>query len=153
MGRPHEKSAFVGMCIASGRRMIAASVDTAAESDVPVPVASREDSPMHALMITFTSAVPTEDLREPFRQTAEAVRAGGAPGLISKTWLVDGSTLGGFHLFEDRAGADGYLEGMFAAAVPANPAFTDIRIQRFEVAEEPSAITNGLPAALLTVGD
>lgn len=110
--------------------------------------ANRRDSCMHAVLITFHSAAQLDDLREPFAQYAEALHNGAVAGLISKTWLADGATVGGFHIFRDRAAADGYLGGMFAEAIGANAAFSDIRIEHFDVIEELSAATNGIPVAV-----
>ena len=105
---------------------------------------------MHALFITFRSAVAPEELEEDFARYAEALRDGAARGLVGKTWLADGSTVGGFYLFEDRGVADRYLDGMFAEAVTDNPAFSDVRVERYDVDEALSQITNGLGA--LAVG-
>ena len=101
---------------------------------------------MHALFITFRSAASPEDLKDGYIQYAEALRAGAAPGLVAKTWLSDGATQGGFCLFEDPAAADRYLEGMFAEAVTKDPTFSDVRVERYDVDEALSAITNGLDA-------
>ena len=76
---------------------------------------------MHALVITFRSAVAPEALKEDFARYAEALRDGAARGLVGKTWLADGPTVGGFCLFEDRGVADRYLDGMFDEAVTAIP--------------------------------
>ena len=101
---------------------------------------------MHALFITFRSAIAPVELKEDFTRYAEALRGGGARGLVGKTWLANGPTLGGFCLFEDRGVADRYLDGMFAEAVTANPAFSDVRVERFDVDEALSRVTNGLGA-------
>jgi hypothetical protein len=105
---------------------------------------------MHALVITFRSAVAREELQEDFTRAAEALRDGAAPGLVSKTWLSDGSTVGSFCLFEDHEVADRYLGGFFAEAITANPIFSDVRVERYDVNETLSRITNGLGA--LAVG-
>ena len=105
---------------------------------------------MHALFITFRSAVAREDLKDTFTRHAEALRDGAARGLVGKTWLADGRTVGGFSLFEDRGDAARYLEGWFAEAVTSNPAFSDVRVERYDVDETLSRITNGLGA--LAVG-
>ena len=100
---------------------------------------------MHAVFISFRSSANTEDLAEPFLQYANALRDGAIPGFCSKTWLANDELVGGFHTFESREAADRYLDELFSPNVASNPAFTDIRIERFEVDEEMSAITNGLP--------
>ena len=107
---------------------------------------------MHAAFITFRSAIPLEELAEGNREYAEALRAGAAPGLVAKTWLADDQTIGGFCLFADRDAADRYLGGMFAEAIPSNPAFSDIRIERYDVDESLSTITNGLGAIAVGSG-
>jgi len=103
---------------------------------------------MHAVLITFQSAVPTDALAEPFREYAEALRS--VRGLISKTWIADGATLGGFHIFESRADAETYLGGEMVAGLAANPAFTDFSINHFNVFDELSEIT-GTPQRALRV--
>jgi Putative mono-oxygenase ydhR len=105
---------------------------------------------MHALFITFRSAIAPEELQEVFTRHAEAFRDGAARGLVGKTWLYDGSTVGSFCLFEDRGDADRYLGGMFAEAITANPTFSDVRVERYDVNEALSRITGGLGA--LAVG-
>jgi hypothetical protein len=105
---------------------------------------------MHALLITFRSAVAPEELKDDFTMAAEALRDGASPGLVAKTWLADGSTVGSLCLFEDREAADRYLDGFFAEAIVANPVFSDIRVEHYSVNEALSRITNGLGA--LAVG-
>ena len=101
---------------------------------------------MHAVFITFRSAVSLTEREDDYRQVAEALRDGAAPGFISKTWVSDGQTVGGFYHFQDRQAADNFLEGMFAASVPTDPTVSDIRIERYDIIEGMSEITNGLRA-------
>jgi hypothetical protein len=101
---------------------------------------------MHAIFITFQSAASEEELAEPFLQYAQALRDGAVPGFCSKTWLGNDEQVGGFHTFESKEAGDRYLNEMFKPNVASNPAFSNIRIERFEVDEQMSAITNGLPA-------
>ena len=101
---------------------------------------------MHAVFITYSSLVSREDLSGPYTQYAEALAAGRIPGFVSKTWLANGDTHGGFHIFRDREAADRYLAEMFEPVVGQNPVFSNIRIERFEVGEELSGMTNGLAA-------
>jgi len=101
---------------------------------------------MHAVFIRFQSSAREEDLAEPFLQYANALRGGAVPGFCAKTWLGNEESMAGFHMFENSEAADRYLDTMFSPKVAANPAFTNIRIERYEVDEQMSAITNGLPA-------
>ena len=101
---------------------------------------------MHAIFISFQSSASEEDLAEPFQQYANALRDGAIPGFCSKTWLGNDESVAGFHMFESRDAGDQYLNELFTPNVASNPAFTNIRIERYEVDEQMSAITNGLPA-------
>jgi hypothetical protein len=102
---------------------------------------------MHAMLVTFTSAADLADLADPFADYAQAVRE--LPGLISKTWLNDGTTIGGFHIFEDRATAEAYLRGELITNVTGNPAFSGFEIRHFDVLDELSHVT-GSPSALVS---
>ncbi|MFT3852954.1 MAG: YdhR family protein [Ilumatobacteraceae bacterium] len=99
---------------------------------------------MHALLITFTSAASLDDLAGPFTDYAHAMHDVG--GLIAKTWIVDGSTVGGFHTFTDEASIDAYLAGALFQGVATNPAFSNFEIRRFGVIDGLTALTS--PAAL-----
>ncbi len=99
---------------------------------------------MHAVLITFTSSAPLSDLHAPFSEYAEALT--GVPGLIMKTWIHDGSTVGGFHLFESRAAADRYLGGDLCATVLNNPSFGAFEVRHFDVIDDFSAL-DGSPVA------
>ncbi len=103
---------------------------------------------MHAVLVTFQSAASTDQLAGPFREYAEALCS--VPGLVSKTWINDGDTFGGFHVFESRAEAETYLGGEMVAGLTSNPAFTNFSIEHFDVLDELSQIT-GTPQRALTV--
>jgi len=94
---------------------------------------------MHAVLITFQSTADLDSLVGPFTDYAHALAT--VPGLVTKTWLREGATLGGFHLFTGRAAAESYLNGTMVAEITANPAFGEFRIQQFSVLEELSRIT------------
>lgn len=102
---------------------------------------------MHAVLITFRSTAPREVLVEPFTDYANALTS--VEGLISKTWIGDGATIGGFHLFTDREGAEAYLGSEMVAGLTSNPAFSGFEIRHFEVLDELSRIT-GSPNVALT---
>lgn len=102
---------------------------------------------MHAVLITFRSEAARDDLVEPFTAYASALTA--VDGLVSKTWIGDGDTLGGFHIFTDRESADGYLASEMVAGLTSNPAFSGFEIRHFDVLDELSRIT-GSPIAALT---
>lgn len=95
---------------------------------------------MHAVLITFSSSASFDDLKRPFTDFANAL--GAVAGLVAKTWIRDGSTLGGFYIFTSREAAEGYLNSQMVADLTSNPAFSDFQIRHFDVLEELSAITH-----------
>lgn len=101
---------------------------------------------MHALLITFRSEAGLKALEGPFTEYAQALC--NVSGLIAKTWIKDGETLGGFHVFASRAEADGYLGSEMVAGLTANPAFSDFSIEHYDVLDALSAKT-GTPAKVL----
>ena len=101
---------------------------------------------MHAVLIKFQSTVPVGDLAAPFQEYAEALC--GVPGLIAKTWIKDGETLGGFHIFRSRAEADSYLGGEMVAGLTGTEGFSDFVIEHFDVIDDLS-VTTGTPAEAL----
>ena len=103
---------------------------------------------MHAVMITFTSAVPVEELAAPFTEYARALCS--IDGLVSKTWIRDGDTVGGFHIFTSGDAADAYLGSEMVAGLTSNPAFSGFAIRHFDTIDELSAIT-GSPRVPLAV--
>ena len=103
---------------------------------------------MHAVLITFTTATPVEELAEPFGQYAQALRT--IDGLVSKTWIRDGDTVGGFHIFTSRDSAEAYLGSEMVAGLTGNPAFTGFAIRHFDVLDALSAVT-GSPRVALEV--
>ena len=103
---------------------------------------------MHAVLITFTSAAPVEELAEPFTEYARALCS--VDGLVSKTWIRDGDTVGGFHIFTTAEVADAYLGSEMVAGLTSNPAFSGFAIRHFDTIDELSAIT-GSPRVPLAV--
>jgi hypothetical protein len=100
---------------------------------------------MRAVLVSFESSASLADVVEPFTNYAWAMA--NVPGLISKTWIADGSTVGGFHIFVDQESADQYFESELYAGVLANPAFSNFEMRQFDVLDELSAIT-GSPQSL-----
>ena len=104
---------------------------------------------MHAVLITFRSTAAVEDLAGPFGEYAEALCS--VPGLISKTWIGDGETLGGFHVFESRAEAETYLGSEMVAGLTSNPAFSEFSIDHYDVFDGLSEKTGTPNKALAAV--
>lgn len=101
---------------------------------------------MHALLITFRSEIPLGDLAGPFEDYARALQS--QPGLLSKAWIQDGDTLGGFHLFATRDDLDDYMASELAAGLMATEGFSEFSPRTFEVVAGLSAMT-GVSAEML----
>jgi hypothetical protein len=72
------------------------------------------------------------------------------PGLVWKAWIVNASRgeAGGVYLFESVEATDAFLNGPLVAQLEQNPAFEEVRIRRYDLLEEPSAMTRfAVPAA------
>ena len=106
---------------------------------------------MHAVLITYRSTAELDALVGPFTHHARAIAA--VPGLVAKTWLRDGATLGGFYLFTGRAAAEAYLDGALVADLAAHPAFAQFRIRHYGVLEELSRITGSPQPVAAARGD
>jgi hypothetical protein len=97
-----------------------------------------------ALLITFTSSVPAEDMADDAVGFAEALRS--VPGFVTKTWLHDGAHHGGFYLFTDRAAAEAYRDGPLVAGLRAHPAFADLEVRGWPTNADLGALTGATPA-------
>ena len=98
---------------------------------------------MHAVFVTFSASATADELDDEFRSYAAAVLQ--APGFIAKTWIGEANTIGGFYVFDSAADADQFLAGDLFAAVRHDGRFSAFEVRRFEVAEELSALTGGVP--------
>ena len=69
----------------------------------------------------------------------------GQPGLVWKIWLrnEEAGEGGGWYLFESRAHAEDYLNGELVARFRVNPAFSEVSIKTFDIAEGATHITRG----------
>lgn len=94
---------------------------------------------MHAVLITYQATAAHDAPSDQCVERAGTLQA--VPGLVMKTWLRDGDTLGGFYLFATREAADEYLASDLAEASPA-PA-----VRHFAVCDELSQAT-GTPQPL-----
>src|SRR5262245_43006942 len=106
---------------------------------------------MHAIVVTFDTEGGFQALRRPsgapMRIDEYVADLRARPGFLAKTWLRDGDTFGGFYLFADRAAAERYLAEEIEPLGRANPAVTNLQVRQFDVHEELSELTLGLPVA------
>lgn len=70
------------------------------------------------------------------------------PGLISKVWLSDpaSNTFGGVYTWQDRAAYEAYTRSELSRGVSCHPNLSNVVSQGFDILEEPTRQTRGLPA-------
>jgi len=70
------------------------------------------------------------------------------PGLISKIWLADpaSNTFGGVYLWQDRAAYEAFTRSELFRGVASYPNLSNITSRGFDILEEPTRETRGLPA-------
>jgi len=97
---------------------------------------------MYIRIVTFTTAGISAD---EYRALTEAVAAGFTewPGLLGKLWLGDRerNRYGGVYLFASKADADRSRSTPLFVGLGANPAFTDVVVEEFDVLPEATAVT------------
>ncbi len=102
---------------------------------------------MHSILVTFRCEIPVGQLIEEIGPKMEALKS--TEGLVMKTFVqVDEHNPGGFYLFTSREAADKYIAGDFFKGFSSSPPISNVRIQHFDVADEPSAAF-GTPHAAL----
>lgn len=94
---------------------------------------------MHGVLVTFDCDASREALKDPFTKYATALQQ--QPGLISKVWIATDTGYGGFHVFTDRAAAEGYLGSDLATGLMATDGFENFQVTHFDVLDELSALT------------
>ena len=112
---------------------------SASMGDQPITRRRSTHSAMYGLLITFRSSIALDDLTQPFADYANVLC--NVPGLLTKAWISDGDVLGGFHVFENEEGANGYLASGLATDLRATDGFDDFEVRGFEVLDELSAVT------------
>lgn len=101
---------------------------------------------MYGLLVTFHTSIPVADLEASFTDYGHALQS--VHGLLTKAWLGDGTTLGGFYLFATRDDADAYLGSDLVRGLVATDGFDDFETRGFDVFDEFCALTGitDLPA-------
>lgn len=99
---------------------------------------------MHAVLVTYENDTPADQLRNHPDNFEYAKALKKVPGLISKTWINDGKTLGGFHVFTDKASAEAFINGeMFQGAVVKDTSNRNVQVKHFAVFSELTAMSGG----------
>lgn len=99
--------------------------------------------PKSILQINAHSNISAAELAEEFKGAAIPISA--VPGLAWKIFAMneERSEVAGIYLFEDAGSLHAYLNGPIMAAMRSKPAFSDIEVKIFVVAEEATLATRG----------
>jgi len=84
---------------------------------------------MHAVFLTFEFAGESDDRARTFQRFSET--SPDEPGVLSCTWLNDGSTIGAFIVFQDATVAEHYLNSAQLRALASHPDVYDFYIRHF----------------------
>lgn len=95
------------------------------------------------LQINARSNLPGAELREEFEGVATPISK--VPGLDWKIFGMDEerSEAAGLYLFADSESLQAYLDGPIMTAMKTKPAFSNISVKTFAVAEAATRITRG----------
>jgi hypothetical protein len=84
---------------------------------------------MHAVFMTFEFSGGSGELTNMFGGFADALSE--ARGLVTHTWMRDGSTIGGFHVFHTVQAAEQFLKSGRVRALAAHPRVSDFYVRLF----------------------
>ena len=99
---------------------------------------------LHAVLVTYENDTPADQLKNHPDNVAFAKGLKKVPGLISKTWINDGQTFGGFYVFTHKASAEAFINGeMFQGGVVKDPSNRNVRIRHFSVFSDLTAMSGG----------
>lgn len=98
---------------------------------------------MPILQVNFALRVPVADFESVV--VAAAPHYAAVPGLRWKIWLLDAAAAraGGVYLFDDDASLSAFLAGPLAAQLTSAPFVADLRVRRFDVLADATALTRG----------
>lgn len=99
---------------------------------------------LHAVLVTYENDRPANQLRTHPDNIAFAKGLKKVRGLISKTWINDEKTFGGFYVFAGKASADAFINGeMFQGGVVKDPSNRNVQVRHFDVFSELTLMTGG----------
>lgn len=84
---------------------------------------------MHAVFLTFEFAGQDRELNRTFSDYAEALVD--IPEMVTRTWMKDGSTIGGFYVFRSIDAAERFLSSARIRALALHPSVSDFYVRHF----------------------
>lgn len=98
---------------------------------------------MHAVFLTFDYSGQSDDLATTFGTYMDSVP--GEAGVVTSTWMADGSTVGAFYVFQNSDAAERFLKSSRMCALAAQPGVFDLYIRHFSTL---SAANAAMPASI-----
>ena len=94
------------------------------------------------LTVKYNYSMPTEEFKK--ITSSIAAQFSEIPGLCWKIWLIkeDRKEAGGVYLFESTEALEQFMNGPLFERLANNPAYSNLQINTFSVAEAPSLITD-----------
>jgi Putative mono-oxygenase ydhR len=95
------------------------------------------------LQINFKYNTSTSDFKKQMLDNAPLLAS--VKGLRWKIWSMDETNreASGYYLFENEATLNAYLNNVFLVGMGNNPTVSNIVVKKFEILEEPTALTRG----------
>ena len=114
---------------------------------VGIPLAqakSGNTNDMQAVLVTYENDASAVQVKSNPDVAGFAKALKKVPGLISKTWINDGKTFGGFYVFTDKVSAAAFINGdMFQNAVVKDPSNRNVQIRYLAVFSELTVASGG----------
>lgn len=99
---------------------------------------------MQAVLVTYENDASAVQVKSSPDAVGFSKALKKVPGLISKTWINDGKTFGGFYVFTDKTSAEAYIQDdMFQNAVVKDPSNRNVQIRYWAIFSELTAISGG----------
>ncbi|OCQ89940.1 hypothetical protein BCD64_18545 [Nostoc sp. MBR 210] len=98
---------------------------------------------MRILQINFKYKTSTAEFKQ--QMLEHAPRLAAVQGLRWKIWSIDeiNREANGYYLFENEIVLNNYLDNVFFVGMGNNPTVSNIGVKKFEILQEPTAITRG----------
>ena len=98
---------------------------------------------MHAIFLTFEYSGQSEDLAGTFGTYMDSVSS--EAGVVTCTWMADGSTVGAFYVFQNSDAAERFLKSSRMCALASQTGVYDLYIRHFSTMKAASA---AIPASI-----
>lgn len=106
----------------------------------------KRGSSMHAIFLTFDYAGDPRSLASFIKRYTGSIAA--EYGVLSSTWLNDGSTAGAFYMFLDSESADCFLRSSSMRALSAHPEVSDFYVRHFSILKSMDSMLQAAPVTV-----